>query len=74
LLAVRFRAFVAPSVYGSLMLESRLEQDALTRRGSSFSGGAAMNRVWVLLAVAVLALALRACGGKEGAEEGGLSS
>jgi hypothetical protein len=32
-----------------------------------------MNRVWVLLAVAVLAVALSACGGKEGAEEGGLS-
>jgi sn-glycerol 3-phosphate transport system substrate-binding protein len=30
-----------------------------------------MNRVWTLLGVAVLALALRACGGKEGAEEGG---
>jgi sn-glycerol 3-phosphate transport system substrate-binding protein len=30
-----------------------------------------MNRVWTLLSVAVLALALSACGGKEGTEEGG---
>jgi sn-glycerol 3-phosphate transport system substrate-binding protein len=30
-----------------------------------------MNRVWALLGVAVLAVALGACGGKEGAEEGG---
>ena len=30
-----------------------------------------MRRLWTLLGVAVLALALSACGGKEGAEEGG---
>jgi sn-glycerol 3-phosphate transport system substrate-binding protein len=30
-----------------------------------------MNRVWTLLGVAILALALSACGGNEGAEEGG---
>jgi sn-glycerol 3-phosphate transport system substrate-binding protein len=30
-----------------------------------------MNRVWTLLGVAVLAVALGACGGKEGAQEGG---
>ena len=30
-----------------------------------------MNRVWTLLGVAVLALALGACGGNEGAEKGG---
>jgi len=30
-----------------------------------------MNRVWSLLGVAVLAVALGACGGKEGAQEGG---
>jgi sn-glycerol 3-phosphate transport system substrate-binding protein len=30
-----------------------------------------MSRLWTLLGVAVLALALSACGGKEGAEEGG---
>jgi len=30
-----------------------------------------MSRLWTLIGVAVLALALSACGGKEGAEEGG---
>jgi ABC-type glycerol-3-phosphate transport system substrate-binding protein len=30
-----------------------------------------MSRLWTLVGVAVLALALNACGGNEGAEEGG---
>jgi sn-glycerol 3-phosphate transport system substrate-binding protein len=67
----RFKAFLAPSVYGSLVLQSRPDQDAPTRPGSSFSGGAAMSRLWTFLGIAVLALALSACGGKEGAEQGG---
>jgi hypothetical protein len=31
-----------------------------------FSGGAVMNRVWTLLGVAAIAVALSACGGKGG--------
>jgi hypothetical protein len=30
-----------------------------------------MSRLWTLLGIVILALALSACGGKEGAEEGG---